>query len=208
MNKILPLSAVTALTLTVGLMLPGMAQELRPALPETEAAQVNPLPDEVVKEEEKAEGISAPEEKHSFKDDHGVVTDTAKTVGKGVEAVGKGAVEGVGAVGKGVGKGAEKVGKGAVVGVEAVGKGAEKVGKGAVVGVEAVGKGVEKLGKGLVDGIKKVGGGGGAKPKSNLSQSQSLSNNAPATPAPQVTPAASAPETKQSPDLEKAQGWE
>ena len=201
MNKILPLSAVTALTLTVGLMLPGMAQELRPALPETEAAQVNPLPDQVVKEEEKAEGIAVPEEKHSFKDDHGVVTDTAKTVGKGVEAVGKGAIEGVGAVGKGVGKGAGKVGKGAVVG-------AEKVGKGAVVGVEAVGKGVEKLGKGLVDGIKKVGGGGGAKPKSNLSQSQSLSNNAPATPAPQVTPAASAPETKQSPDLEKAQGWE
>ncbi|MEZ4538034.1 MAG: hypothetical protein R3D26_24000 [Cyanobacteriota/Melainabacteria group bacterium] len=63
MNKILPLSAVTALTLTAGFMLPGMAQELRPALPETEAAQVNPLPDEVVKEEEKAEGISVPEEK-------------------------------------------------------------------------------------------------------------------------------------------------
>ena len=206
-----------AISLVVGFLnAPANGQELRPAIPETEPAHVNPLPDEIIHPGQPSKSdifqpqnagspqkVESPQKSESFRDKHGVVTDTAKVVGKGVESVGKGAVVGVESVGKGAGKvgkgavvGVEKVGKGAVVGVETVGKGAGRVGKGAVVGVEKVGKGavvgVEKLGKGLIHGIKNIGGGHQAP----------VNSGAVSQPAPQIQQPAT-----QSQPLQQSPGW-
>ena len=112
-----------------------------------------PLPDiemTDIGKEEGGEGASLPDViAMVLKEIAGSVTSVAtgaiNIAGKGVKAVGAGAVEGAKLAGDGV----AAVGSGAVEGAKMAGEGAKAVGEGAVTSVKAVGKGAGSLVKGV-----------------------------------------------------------